>query len=331
MKSIILSLVLFFGPQAGAKLCDGLFVADQTDMQKSQSKREKMAQMLVNIGMGDMAYVARWAAKHAKAQGPFTKTGETLVVGVEKDNYDKWMRNIGKSSIGIGVYGLPEDKTGTAYLRIGDQFFNHVMAAAGKKPKTFKRVFKNGEAWSHSYGLTEATIMLTASEIKDILKFFRARGTGQIVAQEEMRDYFEGEILDPEFSHSGKDLFYESCAGACTSFLSDLWLDNMNDQKLANRLRKIREKYNLNFNYVARANVWQNFRNPAAHISVMRIETSKKDLVQDFISENSWGNIRGLYKYAFMPDGRPSNKKRTHEVASYRSQRISLADYLDGE
>ena len=105
-----------------------------------------------------------------------------------------------------------------------------------------------------------------------------------------------------------------------------MWLDNLSDQGMARRLKKLRAKLNINFNYVARANVWQNFRNPLAMMTLFRTDISEKNLDGDFIRANSWGNSRGLYKYAFIPDG-----SSEHEVASYSSYRETLLDYLGGD
>ena len=326
MRAVLFSIILLFGIHVNAATCEELYYASQEQMDKSSSKREKIARKLLRSKMKDRTYVARWEAKHDKAQGPFTKTGEILVTGVEKSDYDTWMDLIGKNSIGIGLFGIPESGGGVAYLRIGDKFFTHEGAAAGRKPKQFKRVFDQGDVWFTDVGLTEATIPMTPSEIKAILEFYEQRNTAAIVAQHDFRGYNEGEIIEPDYSHTGNNLVNESCAKACTSFLSDLWYEHMEDQVLANKLRKIRKKYNLNPNFVARANVWMNFRNPAAHATVMRTDVSKKDLTDNFINDNSWGTIRGLYPYAFMPDG-----SKKHSVESYSSYRMTLEEYLEDQ
>lgn len=323
-RTLPLSLCLFMlSLQVFAGDCDGLLLPIQhNDVAVGQLLRIDLAYRIKALGLQDTAYVAKWKTKGVEAKGPMLSQGETLVVGVPTESIDSWMNTIGKYSIGIGTYGLPEENNIAAALRVGDQLFPFNTIQSNKLPVNFKdSLFKNQEG---AYGFTEATFMLSDAEIQSILGFFEHRRSGQIVAQtDNIKGYPKGKILKPKYKHSGFDLKHESCAAATTSFLADMWLDNMNDQNLANSLRKLRQRIKAHYNYVTRRNIYENFRNPYAHISLFRIEKSERKLSTHFIKNNGWGLIRGLYPYAFIPDGGLS-----HEVERYKSRRLTIDHFL---
>lgn len=323
MKNLIFILfVLVSGlTDLWAADCEELIVPNQSDVGKGRALRKAAARVLKKMGMADQAYVTLWETKSSAAKGPYLGHGETLVVGVPKEDFEIWMNKFGETSIGLGMYGLPEEDPGTAVLRVGPYFLPYDVIQGNRKPRLFKNAFKrNSESW----GFTEVSFQVSKSEMRDILAFFEARRKKKVHATAETKGYEVGEVIKPSFNHSGDSLEYESCAAACTSFLSEQWLRALDDQALAKRLRKIRSRLNINYNFVAKRSIYENFRNPLATLVLYRTDKSDKDLVGNFIGENSWNKIRGLYKFAFMPDGGPN-----HEVGSYRSQRLTLDEYLE--
>lgn len=318
------ALLLIHSPFAFADDCDGLLFSVSTkDIQEGIKKRKALSKVLIDLEMDKTAYISRWSTKNEKAKGHLLEKGDTLVSGISTDKLDSWMLAIGQHSIGIGTFGLPEENSIAAAIRVGDQLYPFDYIQGDRLPVNFKKALNNNN--EDTVGFTEATFMLRPDEIEAIHQFFTERREGRIVAQtDDVPGYKKGQVLNPKYDHSGHNLKNESCAAACTSFLSDMWLDNMNNQDLANSLRALRDRINANFNYVTRRNIYENFRNPHAHISVFAIEKSERGLISQFIKRNGWGLIRGLYDYAFMPDGGV-----IHEVQSYKSARISLQEYLE--
>jgi len=317
---IMLPSVVWAAQKPSSQLCTKLLEVETQE----RPSHKKLAQNLVELGLADHAYAALWQFKNPAGQGPYAENGEALVVGLKKQDEEKWMNEIGHRSIGFMISGLPEEASSTAFLRIGNKFYSEDRIRYGRGPRNFiKDVLKK---FNRSFGYTEATFIMTEAEIKLIQDFIDARGERKIKAQFDVskKGPFKGSVIKPVWVHSGEDLLEESCAAAVMSFIDEKWLAHY-DSKKAAALRKIKEKYNLNWTYVARRLIWENFRNPkASYITLHRIDASEKaeQYVSGFSDSLGWGHIRGLYSYAFIPDNPHTSSDK------FESVRISLSDYL---
>lgn len=298
--------------------CDSLLLPSAQQIKAGRKVRQKMASDLKRWGYADQAYVAEWSIPDAKNAGPFLQEGETLVLGVTTAQYDDWYEKIGRRSIGLMLNGLPEENPGSAFIRIGNLWMSDTVIQDAVALRDLRRTIQNFKA---KKGLTEVTFLLSEEEMAAVMKFFDSRRGRQIRAQFDTKDVRKGQKINPKYAHTGDDLKLESCAAACTSFVSDLWLDHYEEAEV---LRLLRERLGLNSTFVARRMLWENFRNPsAAMMTEFRIERSSRGLQDDFRANNGWGHIRGLYPYAYIPDG-----GLEHATSKYKSRRLTLDEYL---
>jgi hypothetical protein len=340
MNKIIFVFLMMLSCLGRANDCDGLlFPTTSKDVAAGHKLRKKIAKKIVGLELEATAYVAEWDTASGQPTGHLLGEGDTLVVGVPTPKLKTWMEEIGIHSIGVGMYGLPEEKSIWAAIRVGDKVYPFENIQDGSAAEDFIASMQSGrtsETNNQTFGFSEATFMVSDAEIAAIEKFFALRAESKIVASTDINEdgeaeetprkvaYKEGEEICPVYDHSGQTLKEESCSAATTSFVSDMWLNNVDDPDLVKALQILRDRINLNWNYVTRRQIYENFRNPYAHITLFAIEQSKLGLAEDFIENNKWPSIRGLYRYAFMPDG-----SRRHQVDSYTSRRIPLDEYLD--
>jgi hypothetical protein len=270
-----------------------------------------LAERIKNTDLGRYAYMAYW--KDANTDSPWTRKGNTLVVGTTAETTDKWMDTIGDHSIGLMLNGLPEDGPGTAILRVGNTIY-YYGAIQGRGTRTDRKVLDARPYLQalHRSGRVEATFILKPRELQAVREFVEARGRGEVIAQTPLRGYRVGEPLKPRFKHTGTSLHFESCAGACTSPFDYRWHDH---SELGDILRSITDQNGLDPTHVAKRLIWSNFRNPyTSAITLHRIDLSKKNLVDNFQANLSWGPLRGLASWSGIPDPKPARAGHNPET-----------------
>jgi hypothetical protein len=304
--------------------CARTMLAADWKVGSTWAEKIKLAKEMVESGTENDAYVVKWRALNAKAQGPLDPSGELLVVGVRTENFAKWMEDVGEHSIGLAVDSLPESNPGTAYLRIGNRLFSFSNIQNARDGQTRSRELKEpGLGW------VEATFTVTKAEMDAILDFIAARGKGIPAAQDVPRAFKKGELIRPYFEIEGYTLKRESCAGACTSWFDPKWLVHYTG-KTKDVLVNLARRLNIEPTFVAKRNVWQNARNSnTMSITVVGIDQSKRiDPEKPLIETNKWYNLRGLPVYGLIPD--PVGDSRTVEATRMdlrewlRSKRVSV-------
>jgi hypothetical protein len=278
-----------------------------------------LARTLKRKGLDTYTYMAKWKAPNNEAKiGPWAREGNTLVVGTVADQVDEWMETVGKKSFGFMVNGLPEDGRHTGILRVGDTiyYYDYIQEAPNAE---FKHDALRWLKGLDGTGRTEATFMATPEELRAIKKFIEDRAHGRVTAQSPLRGYAEGEAIRPEWSMSGDTLLKESCSSACTSPFDFRWISHYRDGQA---LQEIAEALMIKPEYVAKRNIWSNFRNPyASAITLHRIDLSKRGLVEDFVNNNNWHPLRGLPQWGIIPDPRAGQTGGGVEI-----ERVPLAD-----
>lgn len=292
-----------------------------------------IAAKLVRAGLDAYAYMVQWKSS-AASKGPWLEEGNMLVNGVTREQVKKWMKTVGKSSIGIGLNRLPENRPKLGYLRIGDEFyeFMDIQRSEGATDDVYTASFVDyvlslrENRKGKYYHFTEVTIPMTAAEMRAIRRFIGARKNGKIKAKfdipgrkrtytdssmervtERFEAYEAGQEIDPVMGEEWGDLFVESCAAACTSWLNPLWLEHYDR---AEELRRIIKKYHLDFTHVDTRYVWHNFRNPqVGAVTLFGIEDSQIGLTDDFIRKNTLHKVRGLAKWGTIPDPKSGGQR----------------------
>lgn len=315
---IATSASLFISTADAAAKNDCARLLNKTVLNELAKTRKKNAQYLKKHGLANNAYVARWNVSYKDDRDLMPRQGETLVVGVTSDERHQWMEKVGRHSIGLILNGLPEEKHGSAFLRIGDKFYSEDRIREGRDPLSFLSVLAKAHK---SLGYMEVTFFVTPEEMQAVQDFIDARGDNAIKAKFDIpRGPKKGEVIHPKWTHTGDNLINESCAAAALSWTNEDWLVHYDRPE---PLRRLRDRLNLHWTTVANRIVWENFRNPAVSmITLHRIDRSKKNLVGHMMKNFSWNTVRGLFPFAFVADAPDTSSSK------FESDRISLAEWL---
>jgi hypothetical protein len=291
--------------QCGALFRGEAFTAENTSAIEGAEGRVRMARALVRSGLEDFAYIAKWRLKPGADSGPYPRTGEFLSVGVTREKFTAWKREIGEKTIGIGFDGTTANP-GSASLRVGNQYYSYSGIQNGYAPSAVSNTQR-----------VEATFYVTPAEMRAVVEFLQARGREEIVAARDIRGGPRaGEPIRPTFDYNSANLVQESCAGACTSFASPLWLQHYAGARI---LENLRERLALYSQQAARGTVWRHARVP----NLMAITQFSVDAqAGSFIQTNRWGTLRSIPIYSHIPD------PPTGSSSALTARRIPLADYL---
>ncbi len=291
--------------QCGALFRGEVFTAENTSAIEGVEGRVRMSRALIRVGLEDFAYIAKWRLKTGADAGPYPRQGEFLSVGVTREKFSGWMREIGEKTIGIGFDGTAADP-GSASLRVGNQHYSYYGIQSGTAPTT-----------SNFGHRVEATFYVTPAEMRAVTEFLEARGRGEIVAARDIRGGPRaGEPIRPSFDYNSANLVQESCAGACTSFASPLWLQHYAGARI---LENLRERLALYSQQAARGTVWRHARVP----NLMAITQFGIDANSgSFIETNRWGTLRSIPIYSHIPD------PPTGTSSALTARRVPLADYI---
>jgi hypothetical protein len=319
MRLVFTALILTaFAPLAfAAKAKDCSKLLTKASIAQAAKERVKTAKFLIKQNLAQNTYVARWKVSLNDARDVMPRQGETLVVGVTTPERKAWMEKIGYQSIGIILNGLPEEKHGSAFLRLGDKFYSEDRIREGREPLSFTNVLAKA---NKSLGYMEVTFFVSPEEMQAVQDFVDARAADAIKAKFDIRGTKQGEPIHPVWTHTGDNLVNESCAAVVLSWTTEDWLQHYDK---ADVLRKLRDRLNLNWTYVANRIMWENFRNPAVNmVTLHRIDRSKKDLEGNLLENLSWGGVRGLFPFAFVADAPNTSSSK------FESERIPLAQWL---
>jgi hypothetical protein len=280
-------------------------------------KANEVATILERHGLDRHAYMAKWKAPNIEAKiGPFNRQGNTLVVGLESNQLEEWMNRVGKKSFGLMVTDIPENNPGTAGLRIGDKIYTYGDIRDGGTPANALQALRGSQ-------YTETTFMATPAQLAEIRRFVETRGRQGVISDGTIRGYPEGTPITPEFDPNSFTMKKESCAGACSSPFDYRWLSQYDH---GDAMKTITSSLMIAPTYVAKRNIWGNFRNPyAAAITIFGIDSSSRNLTQDFIGNNSWGYLRGLPQWGVMPD--PQDGVSGSGAGATVVERFRLADW----
>ncbi|HRK08591.1 MAG TPA: hypothetical protein PLZ57_12540 [Pseudobdellovibrionaceae bacterium] len=310
--SLLSGLLIASTSEATSRQCGALFrgeafTAENTTAIEGVEGRVRMARALVRSGLEDFAYIAKWRLKRDADAGPYPRQGEFLSVGVPRDKFAAWKREIGEKTIGIGFDGTPADP-GSASLRVGNQYYSFSAIQQGRGPSPVSVSQR-----------VEATFYVTPAEMRAVVEFLEARGRGEIVAARDIRGGPRaGEPIRPSFDYNSANLVQESCAGACTSFASPLWLQHYAGARI---LENLRERLVLYSQQAARGTVWRHARVP----NLMAITQFDVAANTNFIETNRWGTLRSIPVYSHIPD------PPTGSSSALTARRIPLADYLQSQ
>jgi hypothetical protein len=277
-------------------------------------KANGLAKTLERHGLDRHAYMVKWKAPNVEAKiGPFNREGNTLVVGLESNQARAWMERVGKKTIGLMVTDIPENNPGTAGLRLGDEIWTYHGIRDGGSPESATQLLSNGGQY------TETTFEVTPAQLAELKRFVRTRARHGIISDGTVRGYPEGTPITPEFDSSSFTMRNESCAAACTSPFDYRWLTHYDHGDV---LKTVTASLMIAPTYVAKRNIWGNFRNPyASAITIFGINSSNRRLSEDFMRFNSWGYLRGLPQWGVMPDSADGSSGATTTI------RHKLADW----
>lgn len=274
--------------------------------------RRTFAALLEQAGVADTAYAVQWKLKEHSNPGPYPTSGEFIASAVPVEKVPDWIRTAGKNTIGFAVEGLPSrNNFHSATLRVGNKLYSYMDIQSDGSHVTL-------DSARYLDPHTESTFFVTDAEMKAIVKFIEARGNGEIVAKEKVRNGPDiGEVINPDFDYSKNTLTEESCAGACSSFVNPLWLKHYEGARI---LQQMVDRLELESNPVAKAMVWRQARKAnlmaITQLGVTAVEAGT------FIENNKWGQLKGMPVYSLIPD--PKGGENNQVVAT----RTPLAEWL---
>lgn len=301
------------GQAASGGACRDLFSPQESLQGRvGHEGRKAFAKLLEQAGIADTAYAVQWKLKEHSNPGPYPTSGEFIASAVPDGKVADWLRTAGKNTIGFAVEGLPSrNNFHSATLRVGNRLYSYMDIQSDGS-------HINLESMRYLDPHTEATFFVTDAEMKAIVKFIEARGNGEIVAKEKVRNGPDvGEVINPDFDYTKNTLTEESCAGACSSFVNPLWLKHYEGARI---LQQMVDRLELESNPVAKAMVWRQARK-ANLMAITQFGVAPIE-AENFINNNKWGQLKGMPVYSLIPD--PKGGENNQVIA----KRTPLAEWL---
>ncbi|MBK7889457.1 MAG: hypothetical protein IPJ84_00985 [Bdellovibrionales bacterium] len=303
-----ISTIASIGQAASGGACRDLFQPQASlENRVGHEGRRAFAALLERAGVADTSYAVQWKLKENSNPGPYPTSGEFIASAVPEGKVADWLRTAGKNTIGFAVEGLPSrNNFHSATLRVGNRLYGYMDIQSDGSHlnlETIRMIVPH----------TEATFFVTDGEMKAIVKFIEARGNGEIVAKEKVRNGPDvGEVINPDFDYTKNTLTEESCAGACSSFVNPLWLKHYEGARI---LQQMADRLELESNPVAKAMVWRQARK-ANLMAITQLGQFEADptKVKNFIENNKWGQLKGMPVYSLIPD--PKGGENNQVVAT---------------
>ncbi len=313
---LIFSFVLSYaGTLVAAPSCQSMFQETASlDKYVGHEGRRTFAGLVEQAGVADSSYVVQWKLKPTSNPGPYPTAGEFIVSSVSKDKVSAWIQGVGKNTIGFGVEGFPSRKNfNSAVLRVGHRLYFYGTIQHGGS-------FHDLSVAPPTFGYTEASFFVTDAEMTAIIKFIEDRVSHRILAKEKIPGGPDvGVAIMPDFNFYQSTLTQESCAGACSSFISPLWLKHYEGARV---LQQIADRLRLESNPAAKAMVWRQARKENM-MAITMIGTMPKE-TENLIPKHKWGQLKGIPVYSMIPD--PLGGENNQVV----STRTPIAEWLRG-